>query len=331
MDMAKGTAEWFYDRKRRIIEHAKATDDFAFAVSCFRALVKAEPAGDIELQAALHSAGVLSYARPFSCNPIFPKRLIRNQPGFRDEIHSQLVLLRDKLVAHSDVEFAHGRLFVQMLELNLESGAAKVPNGAVVMTRNIHTVRDFELAKAYLSHCEAAAQTALDTLHDALGEYALATIEYPESFATSGAEGGSPAIIAKGDFSMPPGGGAVKIPDLPLDPNKLLSLPPLTLGSDGYVYRMFAATVEFGGDAKFKMPDGSDFEISLHRPVPVPAAPQPPAPPPPVKVPEALTLFAKGWNLDRAQAEKMWRQLHQSVRVYFLGVAKSQGATPSAT
>jgi hypothetical protein len=71
----------------------------------------------------------------------------------------------------------HGRLFVGMLELNLEAGTAKVPSGAVVMTRNIHTVQDFELAKAYLSHYEAAAQAASDTLHDALGEYVLATVE----------------------------------------------------------------------------------------------------------------------------------------------------------
>jgi hypothetical protein len=205
--MAEGTAEWFYHRKRQIIAHAKATDDFAFAVSTFRALIKAEPEGDIEPQAALHSAGVVSYARPFSCDPIFPKRLVGNQPGFRDDIHNQLILLRHKLVAHSDAEFAHGRLFVGSMEFNLESGTAKVPSGAVVMTRNIHTVQDFELAKAYLSHSEAAAQAASDTLHDALGEYALATAKYPEAFATSGPEGGSPAVIAKAHFSHPPGGG----------------------------------------------------------------------------------------------------------------------------
>ncbi len=50
-----------------------------------------------------------------------------------------------------------------------------------------------------------------------------------------------------------------------LNPNQLLSLPPLKLGSDGYLYRGFAATVGFGGDASFKMPDGSDFKFSVYR------------------------------------------------------------------
>jgi hypothetical protein len=50
-----------------------------------------------------------------------------------------------------------------------------------------------------------------------------------------------------------------------LNPNQLLSLPPLKLGSDGYLYRGFAATVGFGGDASFKMPDGTDFEFSVYR------------------------------------------------------------------
>jgi hypothetical protein len=263
--MTEGTEKWFSHRKSQIIAHAKATDDFAFAVSTFGALVKAEAEGDIELQAALHSAGIVSYARPFCGDPVFPKRLIHKQPGFRDDIHDQLILLRNKLVAHSDAEFANGRLFVGSIKLNTGVGVAKVPTGAVVMTRNIHTVQDFELAKAYLSHSEAAVQAASDTLHDALGDYALAAAKYPEAFARSGPNGSGPALIAQSEFFQVPGGGEVVIPDLPLDPNKLLSLPALRLGNDGYLYRMFAAFVEFGGNITWKMPDGSDLEISLHR------------------------------------------------------------------
>jgi hypothetical protein len=255
-----------WSTRRKMRHCSRCPDDFHFAVHTFRALVKAEPEGDIELQAALHSAAIVSYARPFSGNLIFPKRRISKQPGFRDEIHEQLLLLRHKLVAHSDPEFAHGRLFVGSIELELDAGTVKVPKSAVVMTRNIHTVQDFELTKAYLSHTEAAAQAAHDTLLVELGEYALAAAKYPEAFATR-PDGGSPTVIAKAPFQL--GGEAeVVIPDLPLNPNKLLSLPALTLGSDGYLYRMFAAVVEFGGDATLKMPDGAEISIYSKKPDP---------------------------------------------------------------
>jgi len=38
----------------------------------------------------------------------------------------------------------------------------------------------------------------------------------------------------------------------------------------------------------------------------------------PVQVSEAKGLFAKGWNLDRAQAEAAWPQVSEDVRDHFL-------------
>jgi hypothetical protein len=135
--MAKGTVEWFRAQKREIIEHAKACDDFDAAVSNFRKLVTLGPDSDADLQAALHGMGVISYARPFVARPRFSKRRISKQPGFRDDIHQQLIELRDKLIAHSDAEFAHGRLFLGMLNINVGASRASVPTSAVVMVRNL--------------------------------------------------------------------------------------------------------------------------------------------------------------------------------------------------
>ncbi len=131
--------------------------------------------------------GVVSYARPFVGDRPFPKRLISKQPGFRDDIHQQLIELRQKLIAHSDAEFAPGRLLIGMLNLKVDSSRARVPTSAVVMVRNLHTLGDFELAKAYLAHSEAALQASGDTIHRALEEYALASVQYPESWDASGA------------------------------------------------------------------------------------------------------------------------------------------------
>jgi len=47
----------------------------------------------------------------------------------------------------------------------------------------------------------------------------------------------------------------------------------------------------------------------------------------PAQISEAIDLFAKGWNLDRTEAEKEWPQVSQGVRDHFLSEAKSWNLT----
>jgi hypothetical protein len=101
-----GTVEWFRNRARGIIAHARAIDDFGSATRSFQKLIELGLGGDLEVHAALHTAGVIAYARPFSGPLEFPKRQISEGLGFKNEIHEQLLLLRHKLVAHSDAKFA---------------------------------------------------------------------------------------------------------------------------------------------------------------------------------------------------------------------------------
>jgi hypothetical protein len=207
--------------------------------------------------------GVINYARPFvdrrGGGP-FPKHLISGQPGFHEDIHQQLIDLRKKLIAHSDIEFAPGRVLLGMLNLKIDSTRVSVPTSATVMIRNLHTLGNFELAKAYLAHSEAARQAAADTIDRALEEYAKASVQYAESWLASS----KPANVGGfGEFPLL-AGREVKIPDVTLYPNQLLSFPPLKLGSDGYLYRGFAASVSFRGDASFKLSDGSDFAFSVY-------------------------------------------------------------------
>jgi hypothetical protein len=133
------------------------------------------------------------------------------------------------------------------------------------MVRNLHTLGDFELAKAYLAHSEAALQASGDTIHQALEEYALASVQYPESWAASAKVANLGIVANVGEFPLPVDGSEVRIPDISLNPNQLLSLPPLKLGRDGYLYRGFSATVGFGGDASLRWADGSNFEFRVSR------------------------------------------------------------------
>jgi hypothetical protein len=264
MTVAVGSVEWFRHRRRALIEHLKAIDDFGSAARSFRKLIEVGQSGDADVHAALHAAGVISYTRPFSGPVSFSKRLISKEPGFRNNIHDQLIVLRNKLIAHSDAEFADARLFLKTLRVNNASGSARSsPIGAVVMARNLHTVHDVQLATACLTHTEAALRAASDSMSGELQVYAAAVSEYPESYAAHRAEKPDAMKINAGNFSLNQDQPAVAIPRALPDPNKLLSLPPLKLGSDGYVYRVLLYAIEITGSLSFKMPDGTDLEVSI--------------------------------------------------------------------
>src|SRR5260370_6858950 len=95
----RGTVKWFKREKRLIIEYAKAVEAFATAGRNFQKLVDLGDSADAEVRAALHSAGVVNYARPFSNNRpadggasiIFPKKLIKCHANFSEHIHNQLL------------------------------------------------------------------------------------------------------------------------------------------------------------------------------------------------------------------------------------------------
>jgi hypothetical protein len=72
--MALGSVEWFRNRKHAIIVHVRAIDDFRSAALSFKALTALSSKGE-EVEAALHSAGVVSYARPFVGQMTFPLKL----------------------------------------------------------------------------------------------------------------------------------------------------------------------------------------------------------------------------------------------------------------
>src|SRR6187549_1555035 len=109
---ALGTVEWFKREKLHLIEFAKAIDGFAAAHRSFHKLIELGPDGDADLRAALHTSGVIYYARPFVNNKradgvraAFPKNVVKRYPNYVEEIHRELIDLRQKPIAHSDRDY----------------------------------------------------------------------------------------------------------------------------------------------------------------------------------------------------------------------------------
>jgi hypothetical protein len=96
---ARGKQEWFTREKRDLIETAKAADSFSAAVSSFRKMVELGITADADVRSALHTSGVINYARPFSNNlsgkdgrrTTFAKKIVK---GHQSDV-SQMSQLRD--------------------------------------------------------------------------------------------------------------------------------------------------------------------------------------------------------------------------------------------
>jgi hypothetical protein len=112
---ALGTVEWFKRERLHLIELAKAIDSFAAAHRSFQKLIDLGPKSDPDVSAALHTSGVIHYARPFVNNiradgtrGAFQKKLVKRHANYVEGIHAELIDLRQKLVAHSVI--GHVRL-----------------------------------------------------------------------------------------------------------------------------------------------------------------------------------------------------------------------------
>jgi hypothetical protein len=263
--MTVGSVEWFRHRKRAIIEHARAIDDFRSAVRSFRALVALSPTGE-DVEAALHTAGVVNYARPFVGNLTFPLNLLRGNPNFRRDMHDHLITLRNKLVAHSDTEFADGRLFVRKMLIHVgEGSSSELVQGAQVMARAMHAPHDPNLSKAYLAQSEAVAEAAAATINNAMNEYVQATAKFPAAYSEFEKEGPAPRVISEGQFSLSPGSPDAMMPDQMPSPDQLLTLPPLDIGKDGYFYRILSTSIEIEGTLHIRLPDGQYIDLTINR------------------------------------------------------------------
>jgi hypothetical protein len=261
----RGTPEWFKREKLSLIETAKAVDSFSAAVSSFQKLVEFGVTADADVRSALHTAGVINYARPFTNNSpgkeghrtSFAKKIFKGHQSYDDEIHLQLMLLRNKLIAHSDGDYADSRLFRKSLNLHIGSEQFKIFLGATVLTLTVQMLEDMDLAKRYLAHVRAAQEAAHASLAKRLEEFVKAGQQFPDALeAAADAKLGPP--IDAGQFQLSPDKPDVKVPLTFLNPYTVLNLPKLTLGQDGYAYRSFVMQTDLSIDVNWRNDDGSE-------------------------------------------------------------------------
>jgi hypothetical protein len=259
---APGTVEWFKFERLHLIEFAKAIDSFATARRSFQKLIDLGPDGDSDVRAAVHTAGVICYARPFVKNVLadgtlgmFSKNVVKRHANYVEGIHKELLDLRQKLVAHSDRDYVDGRLFAKLLALNIEQETTESLVGATVVTQTVHTLHDIALTRKFLSHIEGVEQAAYAEAGKRLESFVRTGQSFPQEFAAARTPGGRPRIKTQ-QFELPPD-KPVTVPLDVLNPHAVLDFLPLKLGPAGYVFRAFSFQVDLSGEIPRTTDNGS--------------------------------------------------------------------------
>jgi hypothetical protein len=259
---ALGTVEWFKREKLDLIEFAKAIDSFAAARRSFQKLVDLGSDGDPDLTAALHTSAVINYARPFVNNTradgvrvAFPKKAVKGHTNFVEEVHKELMVLRQKLVAHSDRDYVDGGLFKKLWALEIDGETPEFLVGATVATLTVQTVHDMALAGRFLSHTRAVEEAAYTAATKRLGNFVRAGQRFPEQLEKARSTEAKPRIKTE-RFEMTPD-KSVSVPFQMLNPYAVLTQPPLKLGPGGYLFRGFGINVELFTEITRTGDDGS--------------------------------------------------------------------------
>jgi hypothetical protein len=257
----RGSVEWFPHQKKVVLRDARAFDSIAAAYRLAIKLRAELETLDTEVNSSLLSTVCINYGRPFSQPPTYPYRGLKGHPQFDVEIHEHLLELRNKLIAHSDEEYADATMHSLTIALTFEKDGnvtnAEFPQSLDVHVVALNSIHSPELVDRICNHLQAALLGVSDELNLHLREYLEASHEFGDNFHEARRlrrlETGSEPKSAGLNLSNPTHFRY----DAFRDP---LKVPPLQMGKDGYSYRTFWLVHALTGDFVVRF---GDEEITL--------------------------------------------------------------------
>src|SRR5690242_12517989 len=117
----EGTAAWFEEARHKCVDHLRALNAVREAGRYARIILDLWGINNFEVLSALHVAGIISYARPFQYSKsgggriFYSTSYLLRSHGFDKDLHRHILLLRDKIIAHSDYDFFPSSTYVQTI------------------------------------------------------------------------------------------------------------------------------------------------------------------------------------------------------------------------
>jgi hypothetical protein len=262
----RGSVEWFQLQKEFTLVDVRALDSISAAYRSADKLRADFDSIDREVNSSLLTNICVSYARPFSQKPHYPHRFLREQPQFDVGVHKHLLELRDKLIAHSDSDYAESTMHHAIIMLNHTKDdvvtTMPIPHSLHVRVTALDSIHSVELLDRFVLHIRAAvagisikldlrlrefllaANEFVDNLREASRQARLKTGSQVKSSEPLNFDGENPILVRLDQFKDP------------------LKVPPLQMGKDGYVYRTIELTYGVSGDVVGEL-GGEEFKLSI--------------------------------------------------------------------
>ena len=183
-----GNADWFKTRKRELLAHVRALEDFSTAYALVSRLVEDTDAeNDVteQLRGALYTSAVVAYARQFlpsntkySERRTYPTRHLKADPRFDQKIHAHLMDVRNKLIAHDDGEQLPPELLILRVSIN-EADEGPKPLVATIRSYSLSSAKGTKFLKSLQDHLEGCVTVVKTTMHEGLVDYLVQSSEQP--------------------------------------------------------------------------------------------------------------------------------------------------------
>lgn len=245
--------KWFTEQKRRLLREVRAFDDFSVASDAIQRTQHGfgqadDPLG--QLSGSLFMTAVIFYARPFlnykntsGKSERYSEKPLRDHPDFDNSLHSHLLDLRHKVIAHSDAEQMKPALHLFMLEIAGQSTSSErvsIPAAGTLVSYSLRSISGDHALGKIVRHIQACIDVAQSNMKRGMAEYLANAEKYP-AYAERVREKGTPDF-PKRSFVLEPykPGYNLNMQELT---NELVRLPSGNLYRAEYIYRSTAFTV----------------------------------------------------------------------------------------
>jgi hypothetical protein len=225
---SKGTVDWFEQARGRCIDHLRAALSIRIARDSAKAILQNWGNGNLISSAAFHVTAVISYCRPFvdarakGMKIFYPAKTLLSSDRFDKDLHSHILELRNRIIAHADYGIFPSTMFTQTI------GDDDVFLLLGIKAKGIFGIESKELAVRYEAHFSACMDRIEEKLKAECNELALESKLHPKEFnATHNVPAATQPLQSSEEFTQLPG---------PIGPASSVQNPTFSKDFSGYHY-----------------------------------------------------------------------------------------------
>jgi len=249
------SSEWFKLARRRCVDHLRALVSINSAQQYAAKVIDCWTGNDFVVLSALHTACVAAYCRPFTSQKtkdgqrLYPDKLLKNTQGFDKELHEHLIILRKKMIAHSDYDILRSTMYMMSMPDN------KTPISVGINVKSLAGIELSQLAERYVAHFSFCVQHIQKTFKDEFRELANHLRKHPNHFEET---------MQRKKIDLPPSKELKKLTG-PVGPASTVEEPSFPADLSGYRYILYRHELPLieSGSYKFTNDDGSQGEMTL--------------------------------------------------------------------